>query len=698
MSGPGDEEAAGSPVLSEGSLLCDDPVVSRLTVCENERWLPLKGWSARFLLPTDPNHWSDAHSSGTVVKENFEPPLEGGAWVGEWTAAADWEYASSFRAQFHGTKHHSDVVRRKKWTRSYSCPPEFEFTPPPEPDADVACCMLCSKPFGFTRFQHHCRKCGFVVCQKCSLGSLSIPGYTTEQRACNDCCAAAGVAVDKRWIPTKRLRKNIRKNRAGRMAARMQAKDVGTVLQRFADRHPPVGNLHVRLIECKDLPAAWAGDVGVPNAAVSFYIAGNYIQSPARTQTRNPTWGEHDGTYTIPCSDPTATLFICVTDLSASGLLSPTPIGRAGIPLSHITAQNGRAFRTWIELLPPGAPEDAGYCVEAPKNFRGCSTVTEKLGMRDPKQVLGFVRVECRFLWAEKGFLQNRLSFYTAEPHMAVRDDGANEPVVYRLKDNAVRLSKELPIPILLTTIWSSPLLTFAFIPLWAVLAYDMPLHYSPFFFAACAIANGFLASSDAERHFILYEENSPFNEPTLMHKYRNVYGVFTRVRKLQNPFGRAASLFSRISSLLSYRDRTVTLIATANVVILAFVSSFCLYFMAMIHHRFYVFAAGALVIILPSDALGLRKRRPHDYPLDDEDDAEPVKPPLPQVENEEVERVKQEKRAEEAKKEHPKWHQQRVSAYLRNFFYRVPDDCELEHRAICLSRMRSEPVHIPHD
>jgi len=44
-----------------------------------------------------------------------------------------------------------------------------------QPDAEVSTCPICGTPFGLWYRKHHCRKCGRVVCAKCSPHRITIP-------------------------------------------------------------------------------------------------------------------------------------------------------------------------------------------------------------------------------------------------------------------------------------------------------------------------------------------------------------------------------------------------------------------------------------------------------------------------------------------------------------------------------------------
>ena len=52
------------------------------------------------------------------------------------------------------------------------------------------CCQSCSITFSCVRRRHHCRACGRLLCNTCSLQRLplSILGYVAPVRICDDCC------------------------------------------------------------------------------------------------------------------------------------------------------------------------------------------------------------------------------------------------------------------------------------------------------------------------------------------------------------------------------------------------------------------------------------------------------------------------------------------------------------------------------
>jgi len=49
-------------------------------------------------------------------------------------------------------------------------------------------CQACQKKFGVLRLRHHCRKCGMLVCAKCSPDKDFVAGFKDKKvRVCKIC-------------------------------------------------------------------------------------------------------------------------------------------------------------------------------------------------------------------------------------------------------------------------------------------------------------------------------------------------------------------------------------------------------------------------------------------------------------------------------------------------------------------------------
>ena len=56
------------------------------------------------------------------------------------------------------------------------------------PDSASAICMRCSERFGVTQRRHHCRRCGFIVCNSCSKGRTLLENISSKPvRVCQLC-------------------------------------------------------------------------------------------------------------------------------------------------------------------------------------------------------------------------------------------------------------------------------------------------------------------------------------------------------------------------------------------------------------------------------------------------------------------------------------------------------------------------------
>lgn len=93
---------------------------------ENERWLPLEGFSGR-LLPTDRYHFSSQDGTKDRCIDRIRLPSMAWQWEGDWQLEHTldgqpldhdgWSYAVDFPAQFGPVKQWKSCVRRRKWIR-----------------------------------------------------------------------------------------------------------------------------------------------------------------------------------------------------------------------------------------------------------------------------------------------------------------------------------------------------------------------------------------------------------------------------------------------------------------------------------------------------------------------------------------------------------------------------------------------------
>ncbi|CAH0406485.1 unnamed protein product [Chilo suppressalis] len=93
---------------------------------ENERWLPLEGFSGR-LLPTDRYHFSSQDGTKDRSIDRIRLPSMAWQWEGDWQLELTldgqpldhdgWSYAVDFPAQFSTVKQWKSCVRRRKWIR-----------------------------------------------------------------------------------------------------------------------------------------------------------------------------------------------------------------------------------------------------------------------------------------------------------------------------------------------------------------------------------------------------------------------------------------------------------------------------------------------------------------------------------------------------------------------------------------------------
>lgn len=94
-------------------------------VYENQRWNPVTGYTSAGL-PTDRYMWSDATGKQKRTKDQVKLLSLHWQWISDWMidfhvpGGVDpdgWQYAVDFPSVFHGKKHFTDYVRRRRWYR-----------------------------------------------------------------------------------------------------------------------------------------------------------------------------------------------------------------------------------------------------------------------------------------------------------------------------------------------------------------------------------------------------------------------------------------------------------------------------------------------------------------------------------------------------------------------------------------------------
>lgn len=133
----------------------DIPIRMQEEAYENERWLPLDGFSSR-MLPTDRCHFSSADGLVNRSIDKIRLPSMAWQWEGEWTIDRTldgqpldhdgWSYAVDFPTRYHAEKKWNSCVRRRKWVRyrrysalnSWCAVAPLHKDPTEEPFIDVA--------------------------------------------------------------------------------------------------------------------------------------------------------------------------------------------------------------------------------------------------------------------------------------------------------------------------------------------------------------------------------------------------------------------------------------------------------------------------------------------------------------------------------------------------------------------------------
>lgn len=133
----------------------DVPIRVKEEAYENERWLPMDGFSSR-LLPTDRFQFSSADGTVNRRTDSIQLPSVAWQWEDDWHLDCEldevrldhdaWTYALDFPAKYHPKKQWNSCVRRRKWFRyrrynamnSWCAVAPLHKDPTKEPFIDVA--------------------------------------------------------------------------------------------------------------------------------------------------------------------------------------------------------------------------------------------------------------------------------------------------------------------------------------------------------------------------------------------------------------------------------------------------------------------------------------------------------------------------------------------------------------------------------
>ena len=95
-------------------------IVQNFIIYENQRWMPLKGFSNN-LLPTDRPNFSNKEGTKELSKDSFELPSSNWQWKDHDWQIDEWQYAADFSLDdkyFTKDKTMLSMVRKRKYTRT----------------------------------------------------------------------------------------------------------------------------------------------------------------------------------------------------------------------------------------------------------------------------------------------------------------------------------------------------------------------------------------------------------------------------------------------------------------------------------------------------------------------------------------------------------------------------------------------------
>eukprot|EP00931_Biecheleriopsis_adriatica_P038444 TRINITY_DN22021_c0_g1_i2.p1 TRINITY_DN22021_c0_g1~~TRINITY_DN22021_c0_g1_i2.p1 ORF type:complete len:585 (-),score=111.47 TRINITY_DN22021_c0_g1_i2:70-1824(-) len=256
-------------------------------------------------------------------------------------------------------------------------------------DAATQVCMSCRAAFGFwqMRRKHHCRKCGKVVCSRCSRSRQIIPEYRSlhPQRVCDDCMPHCG---DSATSPNESAVVAAAAAASGNKVKPVKLDSLGGQPLPTGDHETrEFATLEVHIIEARGLLAA---DISILSKKSSDpYCLLQVAHGPqVRTKTvggsLEPRWDTH---VAFRLSRPESVLRVEVWDEDKVG--SDDALGFLELPLSSMPASE--PFLGWVPLFLPEAQPLPGE--DTPAVAKGAGAVlleVQLVEVKRPRHLLAF--------------------------------------------------------------------------------------------------------------------------------------------------------------------------------------------------------------------------------------------------------------------------------------------------------------------
>eukprot|EP00927_Polykrikos_kofoidii_P065158 TRINITY_DN60946_c0_g1_i1.p1 TRINITY_DN60946_c0_g1~~TRINITY_DN60946_c0_g1_i1.p1 ORF type:complete len:580 (-),score=78.64 TRINITY_DN60946_c0_g1_i1:330-2069(-) len=214
-------------------------------------------------------------------------------------------------------------------------------------------CMRCHSKFVIPfRRKHHCRRCGEIICSKCSKSREIVPAFhpTKPQRVCSTCVNREPVVVSK--VTSDVSARNVpRKDESGKP---VPAASWAKPWMQFC-------LLHVRVIEARGLIASDRNLLGKKVSSDPYCMVrlddSAVLKSPVVAKTLEPRW-DMVATFVVASNNPVLHIELFDQDL----LDADDPLGSIHLPIKTSFRSPQTELRGWVQIVGPFSanPSNAG--------------------------------------------------------------------------------------------------------------------------------------------------------------------------------------------------------------------------------------------------------------------------------------------------------------------------------------------------